>query len=67
MPQYTKFSNIPCVRFNFNESGEIDEPVRMKTIISINSWDAENPNYKNEKAFFYIFGCNNDYLYPFHG
>ena len=45
MPQYTKFSNIPSVRFNFNESGEIYEPVIMKTIISINSWDAEKPNH----------------------
>ena len=45
MPQYTKFSNIPSVRFNLNESDEIYEPVRMITIISINSWDAEKPNH----------------------
>ena len=58
MPQYTKFSNIPSVRFNLNESDEIYEPVRMITIISINSWDAEKLNHSDEKAFFYIFGCN---------
>ena len=42
MPQYIEdsFNNIPAVKFNFLESAEINNPVTLKTIISINSWDA---------------------------
>jgi len=39
----------------------------MKTIISINSWDPEYKKGEDYKAFFYIFGCNTGYFYPFHG
>ena len=35
-------------------SGKINEPVRMKTIILINSGDGTKENNKYERCFFYI-------------